>query len=447
MSGNEKIFIPMDGDCTTDLQQAINEAARQNRRLVLGAGLHRCGFLILPSNLDLYFAEGATLSFVEAYEVYRANRVEVMAESSNTAMMSAFGCHSIRLSGPGRIQAPGEAYIVARLDDMGTHIPAAERPRVLVLHSCKSVTLDRFSIFTSPMWTVHLVDCSDVNVVNLKIDNDREMPNTDGIVVDSCQNVVIRHCDIATADDGVVLKTSLGRDGKPVGPCRNIRVEHCKVESRSCALKIGTETFSDIEDVTFSDCDVVRSNRAIGIFSRDGGNIRDIKAERVRVDARETPDGFWGSGEAITVNVVDRRPERPAGCIENISFDQIEGTMEGAINLVADGKAGIQKVILRRISVQQKDGPYKGHRYDMRPTHFDLAPSSDAAGRANAWVKDDDGQVIGLVPYPGGFPALFSSNVEGLVLDDVYFNRPDPLMDTWSKDPIVIRTGDPSVWS
>ncbi|HLP70024.1 MAG TPA: glycosyl hydrolase family 28 protein [Rhizobium sp.] len=436
------------GDCTTALQQSIDLAAATGTPLELGPGEHLSGALRLPSGLDLRLGQGAVLRFVAGYESYLANRVEVTAEDSNAAMMLATGASGIRIGGPGCIEAPGPAFITGRLDDMGTHVPARLRPRVLVMQACTDVVLEGFSIHASPMWTIHLVDCRRVRVEGVSVDNDREMPNTDGIVIDACQDVLVRGCAIATADDGVVLKTSQRPNGGVLGRCRNIVVEKSSIESRSCALKIGTETHGDIENVRFVDCEVKRSNRAIGIFSRDGGHIRNVVFRRIRVEARETPDGFWGSGEAITVNVVDRRrASRPAGRVEAIVFEDIEGSMEGTVNLVGDGRVGIGDVRLTRVSIRQLDGPLRGHRYDMRPTHFDLAPSPDAAGRANAWVKDADGKVIGLVAYPGGMPSLFSSNVEGLVLEEVSFDRPSPLPAGWNADAIIICENEPSVWS
>ncbi len=444
---HENIFSVMEGDCTSSLQAALDRTALAGERLVLAPGEHRCGALVLPSGVDLHLPRGAVLRFRDDYEAYRQNRVRVLAEKSDTAMMSAFGATNLRISGEGTILAPGGAYITGRLDDMGTHIPAAERPRVLVLHDCTNVMLEGVTIRQSPMWTIHLVACSNVDIAGLTIDNDREMPNTDGIVIDSCANVAIRHCDIATADDGVVLKTSLDAEGQPVGPCRSISVETCRVESRSCALKIGTETFSDVDTVIFRDCDVVRSNRALGIFSRDGGSIRNVECTDIRVEARETPDGFWGSGEAITLNVVDRRASRPAGPIEAITFQNMSGVMEGAINLVADGKAGIRNVVLRNVAIRQAVGRFNGGKYDMRPTRFDLAPSPDAAGRANAFVKDEDGAVIGLVSYPGGQPALYSENVQELFLEAVRFERPSPLPEGWNEKEVVLRQGKSGSWS
>lgn len=447
MADRENIFTPMQGECTSELQTALNLAAANEGVLTLAAGVHLCGPLRLPNGAQIHFSKGAILRFLDDYDAYAANSLEVVAEDSNRAMIYGYKASNIRISGEGVIEAPGSAFIVGRLDDMGTHVPAALRPRVLVLDGCSNVELDGFGIHKSPMWTIHLIRSNSVSVSRLHIDNDREMPNTDGIVIDSCTDVTIRDCDISTADDGIVLKTSKGQDGAPIGTCANITVQNCRVESRSCALKIGTETHGDISKVSFVDCDIVQSNRALGIFSRDGGRISDIIHRNIRIEARETPDGFWGSGEAITVNVVDRRPGAPAGRVEALTYENISGSMEGAINLVADSLSGIANVQMKGLSIEQREGRYRGHRYDVRPTHFDLAPSPDAAGRANAWVKDENGQVIGLVPYPDGMPALFASNIEALSLHDIEFTRPSTLPEGWNETAIVQRTGAPSVWS
>ncbi|MBP0650768.1 hypothetical protein J8J40_27345, partial [Mycobacterium tuberculosis] len=67
---------------------------------------------------------------------------------------------------------------------------------------------------------------------------------------------------ITTADDGIVLKTSIGADGKPVGACRRVDVRNSRLSSQSCALKLGTESHGDFADIRFEDCAIVDSNRA-----------------------------------------------------------------------------------------------------------------------------------------------------------------------------------------
>jgi len=445
--GREIAFPSRNGDATRHLQAAIDEAAATRTRLTLLPGLHRCRGILLRSGLDLHLAEGAVLQAEADYEAYAATTVDSIAEDSDRAVFMAKDAADIRIGGPGVIDAGGEAFIDGELPEMGTHLPARHRPRVFVLDGCRNLTLEDFTVRASPMWTIHLIACRDVTIAGISVDNDRRMPNTDGIVIDSCEGVEIRNVAIATADDGIVLKTTRRADGRPIGPCRDIAIRDSRIESFSCALKIGTETWSDVENVEIADCRVLASNRALGIFSRDGGSIRRIAFRRIGVDCRETPDGFWGSGEAITVTLVDRRAERPAGAVEDLLFEDISGRMAGAVNLIADGRAGIANVTLRRLALTQTPGALgTGLRYDLRPTRFDLAPAPQAAGRANAFVKDEAGAVIGLVAYPDGMPGLFASNVAGLVQEEVRLERPVPLPAGWNEEPCLILENEPQRW-
>jgi polygalacturonase len=442
-----KIFIPDSVQGAQSLQQALDTAARQGLVLHVPKGVYLCGPLRLPSGTDLCLEEGAVLRFDPDYTRYASNTVDVIAEDSDRALILAQDARSIRIHGAGTIEAPGEAYVEGMLEEMGTYIPSRHRPRALVIDRCKDVHIEGIKIGLSAMWTVHLIQSEDVVLEGISIINDRKMPNTDGVVVDACRRVSIADCVIDTADDGVVLKTSRGGDGAPIGECREILVRGCKIISESCALKLGTESFADMTEILFEDCEIAHSNRALGLFSRDGGRLADVTFRRLKLECRETPEGFWGSGEAITATALDRRGTQAAGIIENVLFEDIDGLMEGAINLYADRPGMIRNVTLRRVDIRQQPGRFNACRYDVRPTKFDLAPSPDAAGRANAWVRGEDGKVIGLVPYPGGMPGVFASNVENLLLEDVHVSRPDPVPAGFHPEPVVILQDQTSVWS
>ncbi|HXV30756.1 MAG TPA: glycoside hydrolase family 28 protein, partial [Sinorhizobium sp.] len=341
-------------------------------------------------------------------------------------------------TGPGRIEAGGEHFIASDDTTVGTFIPAEFRPRVVVFEGCRNIRLDGFQVTGSPMWTLHLAGCEDVTIRNVSITNDRRLPNTDGMVLDACRRVLIEDCTISTADDGICLKTSAGPDGAAIGICENVVVRRCTVSSLSCALKLGTESHGDFRNIVFEDCKVAHSNRGLGLFSRDGGHMRNIRFSRIEVDCSETLDGFWGSGEALTVTVVDRRPERMAGAVENLVVEEISGRMEGAINLVSTSAAGIRNVRLGAITLAQEPGPLgTGLHYDLRPTFADIAPSAEAAGRANAWTRGDDGRIVGLCDYPGGMPAIYLKGVRGFSARGLAVKRPTPLPEGWNVTEIV----------
>ncbi|HBF28501.1 glycoside hydrolase family 28 protein [Rhizobium sp.] len=429
----------IDHDNTAGIQVVIDRVSEAGGGMVtLQAGLHVVGGLRLKSGVELHLSEGAVLKPIPDYEAYADNIVDVIAEKSNRAMIVASRVQDIAITGPGRIDAGGDHFITGDDAVVGTFIPAEFRPRVLVVEYCRNVRLHRLEVLNSPMWTLHFVDCEDLSVQNVRVINNRRLPNTDGMVLDACRRATIENCHINTADDGICLKTSAGPDGQAIGRCEDIVVRNCTVSSVSCALKIGTESFGDFTNVVFEDCRVEQSNRGLGIFSRDGGRVSNVRFSRIDLDCFETPDGFWGSGEALTVTVVDRVAHRPAGAVTHLVVEDITGTMEGAVTLVATAASGIYDVQLQRMHLVQKAGRLgTGLRYDLRPTNADLAPAPDAQGRANAWTRGSDGRIVGLLDYPGGMPGAFVQGVTGLVVEDVKFERPQPLPQGWNRQDLV----------
>ncbi|WP_269584485.1 polygalacturonase PglB [Roseibium sp. Sym1] len=427
----------IEGDGTSRLQAALDRARTGPVHVCLGAGRHRLKGVRLWSDTLLELGAGAVLAFQPDYEAYSGTTVNVEAEQSDRAMIVASEAARITICGEGRIECSGAGHFSTGEDErMGTRIPAQFRPRVLVFDKCNEVTLRGISVHDSPMWTLHLVDCIDVTISGARVENDRRMPNTDGLVLDGCENVTVTACEIRTADDGIVLKTSARAGGGTTRDCRNIRISDCVVESRSCALKIGTESHADFADISFEDCVVEASNRALGIFSRDGGSISRVRFARIRLDCFETPDGFWGSGEPLTITALDRRPGiRPAGAVSDIEVRDITGRAPGAINLWAERAGLVSGVTLDGIVLKQNAGEFgTALQYDLRPTPADLDPAPEAAGRANAWRLGADGKVMGLVPYPDGLPGLFARGVRDLNCGSVRIDRPDPLPEGWAPD-------------
>jgi polygalacturonase len=203
---------------------------------------------------------------------------------------------------------------------------------------------------------------------------------------------------------------------------------------------VGTETHADIADVQFIDCIAEDSNRGLGIFSRDSGIIERIRFERMEVDCHETPIGFWGSGEALTLTALDRRRERPAGGIRDVLIDGLSGRAEGAVLLYAERSGMISGAVLRNISLDQRPGTLgTSAMMDLRPTAADLKVPEGAEGRANSWVRLGDGTIAGLIPYAGGLPGLYSHAVDSLVLESVVIRRPDPLPTSWNEEVVVQR--------
>jgi polygalacturonase len=116
-----------------------------------------------------------------------------------------------------------------------------KRPERLVRFSgCKNVFVRHVLLKNSANWTLHILACDEVSIEGIRIHNPLEGPNTDGIDIDSSQNVSISDCKIVTGDDAIVLKNTNIEERKQT--TRNITVTNCVLTTPCNAFKIGTES-------------------------------------------------------------------------------------------------------------------------------------------------------------------------------------------------------------
>lgn len=422
---------------TAVFQRAIDAVtARGGGTLWVGPGSYLVGGLLLRSNLRLWLDAGAVLIMSENYEDFTAHEALTVAELSQHALLYARDAHDVTIAGPGRIFGSADAYFASTPDAQGYRLPKAKRPRVILLENCERVRLTDFTIEHAPMWTIHLVSSRNITVTSVTVGNDLGMSNTDALNVDSCRQVHITNCNLSAADDGICIKTG----PKPEhiqGPAKNIVISNCTLRSTSCALKIGTETFADIDAVTVSNCVIYESNRGIGIFSRDGGSVRNVLLDGIVFDCGTAEPAFWGKADPVFVSARRRHPAISPGVIENVHMSRLCGTAEGAINLHAEELGMIRDVSFRNVKIAQveSDSAEQG-LYDIRPPVNSANPTG--TGLDNAYLVDATGHTWGVRPYPGGLPVLYSHNVENLRVDDFAVTRPVPLPRGWNAQEIVM---------
>jgi alpha-L-rhamnosidase len=136
------------------------------------------------------------------------------------------------------------------------------------------VHLSGLRLRDSGFWNVHLYRCRDVVIEHLDIFSPGTVPirapSTDGIDVDSCQDVVIRHCNISVDDDCIALKGSKGplADKDPDSPAvDNIVVEHCTFGDGHGVVTLGSEA-STVRNVTVRNCTVKGKNNLVRLKLR-----------------------------------------------------------------------------------------------------------------------------------------------------------------------------------
>lgn len=423
---------------TSTLQSLIDQlAAAGGGTLVVTPGIYLTGTLVLPSNLTLHLDAGARLLASQNVADYHAAETQSMAELSRMALIYARDARNVTLSGAGCIDGNATAWFASQADDQGYRQPKPQRPRLLVLEGCEQVRLTDITLYDSPMWTAHLVSCNHVFIRNITIDNDLTLANTDALDIDSCQHVHISDSYFSAADDGICLKTT-AKAPELQQPIYNVTISNCIIRSKSCAIKVGTETFADITHLAVSNCVIFESNRGIGLVSRDGGHFSMMSFSNILFDCRHGHPCHWGKADPVFISVRHRAPDVTPGDIRQVTFSGLSGTGEGAINLHSETPGAIRDITFNGLTFNQQlaESDEQGY-YDVRPPCNPERPTG--MGLDNAYkVNAETGRAHGVEPYPHGLPAIYTHGVDGLHLHGVTLTRPSPLPAGW--DPENIRS-------
>ena len=259
------VDAPENGNVITDLlQAAIDRTARAGGgRVTVPQGRWVAGAIRLRSGIELHVPRGATLACSRDYADFAAGQVSVVAEDSDRGFLVARDAEDISITGKGVIHGGGPSWCSREGLFDGVKWAQFHRPRMVVFEACRAVEIRDVTFLEAPMWTVHLVACDGVRITDLTILNDMLMPNTDGVNFDSCRDVFMSGCKIVAADDSVCVKTCAKLDPALEGPAERIHVTNCHFTSRSCSVKIGTETHQDVRDVVFSGLTITGTNRAL----------------------------------------------------------------------------------------------------------------------------------------------------------------------------------------
>jgi hypothetical protein len=212
----------------------------------------------------------------------------------------------------------------------GSRIPG--RGRSLIETRGSNITVEGVVLRDCGGWNFPVKASDHVTIKNLKIFGWRG--NSDGIDICNSRNVDVSDCFFRTWDDLVVIKTP----DKSAGPSRDISVKHCVLWNELAhALSLGAELRAPVENVTFSDCDVIHDKGRewdLRVYNCDSGAVRNIVFDNIRIEESRRLFSLWigkaiWSAEAerghiddvIFRNVVSAVPSRPGVTSEFKGFD------------------------------------------------------------------------------------------------------------------------------
>lgn len=370
------------GDGVTDdgetIQKAIDTCCENGGgSVVLSSGKSYYSHSIaLKKNVDLHFENGAILRASSDIDSYI--RPCKMINNPKTALIGnpvtgkpsfvfiyGFEADNCSITGYGTIDANGHSFVERKNQYYvtGNFYP---RPTAIYIEKSNHISFTDFTVKDAPFWTLHPAGCNDVLISQIRILNDLDVANSDGIDPDHSSNVRILGCHIECADDCICLKTSKGN--AEYGPTENVIISNCTLTSTSAAIKIGTEGVGDFRNIIVDNCIISKSNRGLSIQIRDGGNAENVSFSNIMIETSRFSSDWWGTAEPVAITCFDRDENTSAGKIKNIRFLNVTCKGENGILIHGTEKNTIDDIYFENVKVEvTKTSKWDCGYYDLRP--------------------------------------------------------------------------------
>ena len=379
---------------TVAIQKTIDECARNGGgQVYVPNGNYLVGTLNLKSNVDFHMENGAVLvatTDLSQYQIHNEQPAGIFYTERAT---------HVSISGNGKIFGQGmefmykdSAKVIGKNDCKyirqktdfrkvkeglgdGPVYPKDRFHQMIIFSECNDVTLSDFTCIDAPYWTFLIVHSENVEVRNLKIDNNLLIPNSDGLDVISCRNVNISDCNFSCGDDALVLAGYSTHYGDPgfkgiLKPSTNINVNNCIFRSRSSAIRIGGWDQNHMSNYNLSNITIYDSNRGINLTVGDSGSIQNVNFNNIRIETRLHTGDWWGNGDPINISAIRGVPDNPIGIIKNINFNKISCRSETGIMMYASDETKLSDITFSNFQLEIVKSPLEdvaGGNQDLRP--------------------------------------------------------------------------------
>jgi len=333
------------GDGHTDNSKAFAAAFSSLKRggggtLKVTRGTYLTGPLELFNNTTLEIEEGAVLRFLSDVQRYPPvlTRWEGIVCFGMHPLVFARDAHDIALKGGGTIDGNGSPWWVSirhkksvrqsgpvepiettlaeynkDLIDQPSGGGGREmqflRPPLVQFFRCSNIAIEGLTFRNSPFWTIHPVFSDHVTIRDVFVQNPPDAPNTDGIDIDSCTDIIISNSTVDVGDDCIAIKAGAGERGLREGKASTrITIRDCHFKQGHGGVVIGSETAGGVSEVSVSDCTFEGTDRGVRLKSRRGrgGSVENLSFRNLTMDRVLCP---------VTINEYYRcgaRPEKKA---------------------------------------------------------------------------------------------------------------------------------------
>jgi hypothetical protein len=199
-------------------------------------------------------------------------------------------------------------------------------------------------------WHLTLRGATNVHVDNVKIMGHRS--TSDGIDICDAWDVLVENCFIRTLDDLIVVKTNSDANG-----CGRIVARKCVLWNEVAhALNIGAEIRKPVDDVLFTDCDVIGDHSrewTLRIYHCDNTLVSNIRFENIRIEETVRLASLWIGEEIYSITPGSDRGHIRDVVFKDITVTNASGTMTDKFNFTGyDAGHAINHVLMQNVTLE-----------------------------------------------------------------------------------------------
>ena len=403
---------------TKAIQRAIDDVFQSGGGTVtVPSGTFLTGRIELKSGITLNLEPGCTLLGSASINDYNGNS-DSPGKSGARHLIFAQDADDVTLSGSGRIDGQGSNFWEpsgkaplppedqwADFSSRYLTVKKGGRPSpMLEFVNCRRLKIEGVRVENAAGWTLRTVNCDHVNIRGIAIKNPTEGPNTDGMDITGCQNMLVSDCSVDTGDDAICLKSENAYGSEP-RLLKNIVVTKCHLTTCCNGFKLGTSSEGGFENITFSNSVVsnddvefkARVISGIALEVVDGGWIDGVQITDIQMQRTRTP---------IFIRLGNRKgsPDNPRHGLRNVNIENVQASQ----SLLASSITGLPGAEVRDVTLShiQVDNVLP-----VRPESVGHAvPEKESAY--------PEARMFGMLPASG----LYVRHVRDLRLNDLVFS-------------------------
>lgn len=355
---------------TKAIQSVIdNLAITGGGTVVVPPGVFVSGALFFKPGVNLRLEKDSVLRCSTDMANFPEQRTRIeghFEERFNPALINADHCDGFHITGEGTLDGAGRPIWdefwtrrKASADKANFRNLSVPRARLALIENSRDVVIDGVTFKDSQFWNLHLYRCSNIRITNARFvipDDYNQAPSSDGIDVDSCQDIMIQGCYFSVTDDCIALKGSKGPlalTDKDSPPVENVRIVNCVFQRGHAALTLGSEA-TLIRDVVMENAQVLGAMPVLHLKLRPDTpqHYEDIHIRGLVLDST---GGQLISAKPWTQYANLQGQPAPKSIVRNITVSNVSGHFGSLMEIQANpGQTEISDIALENINVQLK---------------------------------------------------------------------------------------------